>query len=55
MVFEKLSRMPTRTFSTPIRSATLSAMDPTVSEVLKARLRSDLSARSKTSIRAPPC
>ena len=54
MVLEKLSRMPTRTFSTPIRRATLRAMEPTVSEVLNARLRSDLSARSNTSIKAPP-
>ena len=50
IVLEKLSRIPTRTFSTPISSATLSAIEPTVSEVLKARLRSDLSARSKRSI-----
>ena len=55
MVLEKLSRMPTRTFSTPTRRATLSAMEPTVREVLKARLRRDLSARSRASIRTPPC
>ena len=55
IVLEKLSRMPTRTFSTPIRRAKLRAMEPTVSDVLKARLRSDLRARSNTSIRRPPC
>ena len=39
IVLEKLSRMPDRTISMPIRSATLSAMDAMVSDVASNRMR----------------
>src|SRR5690554_4927805 len=42
--------MPTRTFSIPTRSATLRAMESTVSIVVRRRLRSDLEARRSVSI-----
>jgi hypothetical protein len=45
IVCEKLSRMPTRTFSTPTRSVTLNAIEATVSTVVRRRLRSDFAAR----------
>jgi hypothetical protein len=56
IVLEKLSRMPERTFSMPISSATLSAMDATVSDVASSRFASDfLTSENRNISAATPC
>ena len=54
MVPAKLSRTPARTCSIPTSNVTLSAMDATVSDVVRTRLRSERSARRGISMSRSP-